>query len=551
MSAHSVKPSYVTLNIRRIVENAVAGEYDVPEFQRGFVWSDDQVKNLLDSLVKGYPIGTFLIWDLTEYGVGRVTGEEGRKKEWIIDGQQRITALCILWRKRPYWMDVEEWDELLKHNKVKVNVRTLEVSLEHPGIKQRPEWVYVHELLEIPDGKVVSYIKDILARLNIPPELYLDEYGRIRDNIARIREVLTNAEIPVIKVSLPLEDVVEIFNRINSAGTKVKTADIYLAYIAAYNPTWVRNNFLRYLDELEEEGYGIEPVQLLRSLIAVGEGKAVIRYVSREFIMNKDGKLDEAFRKLKISLNALIKMFQEVGIFNLNLIYAENTLIPIIYLYSRFESEFNFNKAFHYFLLALAEGRYSGSAETQLQEDVNKIKNASSFEKAIESLHESVHALKITPEQVEDSVHYNSTGRFLKLLLYLVVYRNEARDWFTKIRLGWFSNSEINRDFTIQVHHFFPRSLLRNMGMSPKKIDTVANIAFINPGTNLRLGAVAPNVYIKKYEISTEELRKQLIPLDAKLWDPKNYDKFLEARSEIIAKELMNYLRSLYPEFYR
>ncbi len=552
MSVRLVNPEPIPLSITRIIEKAVAGEYDIPEFQRGFVWSDHQVRDLLDSLIRGYPIGAFLIWDLTEYEVSRTTPEEGRKKEWIIDGQQRITALSILWRRKPYWINNEDWERLLKRNKVKVNIRTLKVSLEYPAIRNDPEWVYPHEILNIPDNDdaIIEYVENLMTKLSIPQELYHKEFVRILNNIKRIKDALTNTRIPIIKVSLPLEDVVEVFKRINSAGTQVKTADITLAYIAAYNPTWVKKNFLKYLEDLDEEGYDIEPVQLLRSLIAVGEGKAVIRYVSKEFLMNKDGKLDEAFKKLKSSLNTLIRMFQEVGIFNFNLIYAKNTIIPIVYLYSRFSSEFNFNKAFHYFLLALAEGRYSGSAETQLQEDINKIKEASSFEEAIASLHESVKPLRITPEIVKESVHYRSTGRFLKLLLYLVVYRNGARDWFTNTRLGWLSDNEINRDFTIQVHHFFPRSLLKSMGIPTEKIDTVANIAFINPGTNRRL-RTAPNVYIKKYKIKTEELRKQLIPLEEELWDARNYDKFIDARSELIARELTNYLRALYPRYYR
>ena len=551
MSIHVVSPESIPQSIARIIESATKGEYDIPEFQRRFVWSDHQVKDLLDSLIRGYPIGTFLIWDLTEYEVGRTTPREGRRREWIVDGQQRITALSILCRRKPYWINDEEWEKLLKRNKIKVNIRTLQVSLEYPAIKKNPEWIYPYEVLELNnDDEICEYVKNLMVKLNIPQELYIDEFIRIRDNVKRIRDALTSTRIPIIKISMPLEDVVEVFNRINSRGTRIRTADITLAYIAAYNPTWVKEKFLKYLEELDEEGYSIEAVQLLRSLIAVGEGKAIIRYVSREFLMNRNGKLDEAFGKLKKSLNTLIRMFQELGIFNFDLIYAKNTIVPVIYLHSRFPSEFKFNNAFHYFLLALAEGRYSGSAETQLQEDINKIKEASSFEEAIKSLHKEVRPLEITPEVVKESLHYRGIGRFFKLLLYLVVYKKGARDWFTNIQLGWLSDNEINRDFTIQVHHFFPRSLLKGIGMPPEKIDTIANITFINPQTNRRL-RTAPSVYIKKYEIKPEELKKQLIPLDEELWDIKNYDKFLNIRSELIARELISYLENLYPEYYR
>jgi uncharacterized protein with ParB-like and HNH nuclease domain len=544
-----VNPEPVPLSITRILDSAVNGEYDIPEFQRGFVWSDHQVRDLLDSLIRGYPIGAFLIWDLTGYEIGRATPQEGRRKEWIVDGQQRITALSILWRKKPYWINNEEWERLIKKNKIKINIRTLKVSLEYPAIKNDPEWVYPHELLSIPEDKIKDYVKEVLSKLEVPQELYIDEFMKIRDNIKRVREALTNTKIPVIKISLPLEDVVEVFNRINSKGTQVRTSDITLAYIAAYNPTWVRSKFLKYLEELEEEGYGIEPVQLLRSLIAVGEGKAIIKNVSRDFLMNKDGKLDDAFKQLKASLNTLIRMFQEKGLLSFNLVYAKNTIIPIVYLHARFPQSFDFNKAFHYFLLALAEGRYSGSAETQLQEDINMIKEAKDFEEAIKSLHNSVQPLDITSDIVKESVHYRSIGRFLKLLLYLVVYRNGARDWFTGVRLGWLPDNEINRDFNIQVHHFFPRSLLKSVGMPTEKIDTVANITFVNPGTNRRL-RTAPIVYVKKYKIKTDELKKQLIPTDEELLKIENYDEFLEVRSRLIANELSNYLRNLYPDYY-
>jgi len=542
-------PEPIPISIARIINSVVNGEYDIPEFQRSFVWSDHQVRDLLDSLIQGYPIGAFLIWDLTDYEIGKTTPQEGRRKEWVVDGQQRITALSILWRKKPYWINNDKWEELLRKNKVKVNIRKLKVSLEYPAIKNDPAWVYPHELLGIPEEKIRDYVKELLSKLEVPRELYIDEFVRIQYNIERIRDALTNTKIPIIKVSLPLEDVVEVFNRINSKGTRVRTSDITLAYIAAYNPTWVRSKFLKYLEELEEEGYGIEPVQLLRSLIAVGEGKAIVKNVSGDFLRNKNDKLNDAFRQLKTSLSILIRMFQEKGLLSFNLVYAKNTIIPIIYLHARFPRSFNFNKAFHYFLSALAEGRYSGSAETQLQEDINIIKEANDFDEAIKTLHNSVQPLDITSDIVKESVHYRGIGRFLKLLLYLTVYRNGARDWFTEVRLGWLHDNEINRDFTIQVHHFFPRALLKSIGIPTEKIDTVANITFINPGTNRRL-RTAPNVYIKKYKIKTSELKKQLIPTDEELLKIENYDKFLEVRSKLIAKELSNYLRSLYPEYY-
>jgi hypothetical protein len=218
-------------------------------------------------------------------------------------------------------------------------------------------------------------------------------------------------------------------------------------------------------------------------------------------------------------------------------------------LYHKFPDQFDFNKAFHFFLLALAQGRYSGSAESTLQEDINIIQSASSFEEAVKNLHKEINTINITKDVVKNSVHYQGEGRFLKLVLYLVVYKNQAADWFTKVKLGFFKLNEINRDFTIEEHHFFPRSLLRNVGYDKDKREALANIVFINPGTNKRFKE-QPYTYIKKYNIDKNELLKQLIPQEEQLWKLENYEAFLDKRSEIIANELRNFMANLYPEFY-
>jgi hypothetical protein len=300
------------------------------------------------------------------------------------------------------------------------------------------------------------------------------------------------------------------------------------------------------LDALEDKGFDFDPTLIIRAITTVGENKAVLRDVSDNFLKNKDCVLDTAFSEFKKSLERLILDFTSVGILNSDLIYAKNTIIPLIYLYHKFQNQFDFSTAFHFFLVALAQGRYSGSAESALQEDINKIQNAKNFNDAITKLHGETNTITITKDVVKNAVHYQGEGRFLKLVLYLLVYRNKATDWFTKVRLGFFKLNEVNKDFTIEEHHFFPRSLLRNVGFEKEKREALANIVFINPGTNKRLRE-QPYTYIQKHNIDKSELSKQLIPLDEQLWKLENYDAFLDKRSEIIAEELRKFLTNLYP----
>jgi hypothetical protein len=234
-----------------------------------------------------------------------------------------------------------------------------------------------------------------------------------------------------------------------------------------------------------------------------------------------------------------------------SLIYAKNTIIPIIYLRSRFQQDFNFNEALHFLLLALSQGRYSGSSETTLQEDVNKIHTSASFNDAVSSLHESVNSPISEGPPIREAVHYQGEGKFFKLVLYLIAFKNQARDWFTNVRLGYLPDSEVNKDFTIEAHHFFPKGLLRHTGIEQKETDLLANITFINPGTNKRL-TDEPRVYINKFQISTSELEKQLVPVDQgdDLFRLNNYSDFINLRSSIISESIKTYLENLYPEFY-
>jgi hypothetical protein len=531
------KPGIGQEPIHRLIASAVEGKIDIPEFQRDFVWTKNQVADLFDSLIKGYPIGSILIWDISNYTEGRHI-YENVSKEWVVDGQQRIVALCILSSKKPYWLDTSLWNDLLRKYKIKVNILTLEVSLEYPAIRHNPEWVYPYEIFNSTD--LGSFGKELSERMH-RQELFT----KIYDNCNRIKSAI-GIDVPIIKINTSLENVATIFERINSAGTRVKQADITLAYIAAYNRRWIREEFTRYVEDLDNEGFYFDPTLIIRAITAIGEDKARLKEVKEDFLRNKNGTLDNAFARFKRSLSTIIQNFREVGILSSELIYAKNTIIPHIYMHNKFDDQFEFKKALLIFLLSLWRGRYSGSAETTLQEDINIIKQAADFGVSVERLFEQLGLPEISKDTIKSVVHYQGDGRFFKLLLYMIAYQNKAVDWFTNVRLGYTRHNEINREFSIEEHHFFPRSLLRGIGIEKEQRELLANITFVNPGTNRKLRH-QPYTYIQTYNIDKKELEKQLIPLDENLWKIENYEEFIEIRSEIITNEINKYIRSLYP----
>ena len=536
------KPGLSQEPIGRLIEYTVNGTYDIPEFQREFVWTKNQVADLLDSLIKGYPIGSILLWDLSDYVEGKHI-YENKAKQWVVDGQQRLVALSLLKLKKPYWLDTDKWNELVKKYKIKINILSLDVALEYPAIKYDPEWIYPYEVFNANENEMEQLAEDIANKLN-KPRLFTKIYS----NLKKIQDAL-GIDVPVIKVNTSLENIATIFKRINSAGTRIKQADITLAYVAAYNKGWIRDRFIKYIDDLEEEGFYFDPTLLIRAITAIGDDKAILKDVSEDLLRNVEGKLDTAFMQFKYSLNFLIQSFREIGILSSKMIYAKNTIIPLIYLYNRFKNDFDFKKAFFFFLLALWRGRYSGASETTLQEDINTIKKASEFEEALISLIKKLELadIKIEKDVVKNAIHYQGEGRFFKLLLYLVAYQEKAVDWFTKVRLGYTKHNEINRDFSIEEHHFFPRSLLKSVGFDKDKRELLANITFVNPGTNKRL-RYEPYVYIRKYNIDENDLRKQLIPIDEELWKIGKYEEFIDESAKIISGRINNFMMSLYPE---
>lgn len=140
------------LKVKEIVRRAVNKEIDVPEFQRDFVWDPEQVKLLAESLYREYPVGSFLLWDSSAYREAKIA-EGAKNSSWIVDGQQRTTALCILFGEKPYWWPSSaDWNKTLARYDVMVNLLPdgdvrLEFALSNPIREKDPRWMSLREIL--------------------------------------------------------------------------------------------------------------------------------------------------------------------------------------------------------------------------------------------------------------------------------------------------------------------------------------------------------------------------------------------------------------------
>jgi len=531
------------LEIRDIVkhiDDATLGALNVPEFQRKFVWKPSKTKDLVDSLWRGYPIGTLLLWE-SGYASPRSALGTQSQKQWIIDGQQRVTSLALLFGKKPYWWeDAEEWNKCFEKYDVLVDISkdkdSLEFGLPNPVRKKSDKWISVRKILAMDEEGLSRLAQDIATKMG--------DVNKFAEVHAKLRSVknIEDFKIYEIIVDHELEDVAEIFNRLNSAGTRIRESDIIRALIAAKQPGWVRDKFDPFLRDLAEKGFELDPAILIRAFAVIGKGSARLRDIPEAF-WKQSKEFDERWQITKEATSFVIKNFFQCGILNSGLLPAHNVLIPLFALRAKFPNDFQFKKALYWFLLATRDGRYSGSALTVLDQDAKKINSSVSFEDAIDSL---IKPLNASPEFSADDYLEEYTDRFMRLMLYILAFKNEAKDWiYQDIRIGYDrTNNRINEGFKPEWHHFFPRKILRDQ-FEEARINALANIVVLNERANRTFRSKEPRKYLKEYDVKEDRLREQFIPIDENLKQIDKYEEFLRLRASNLANASTEFMKEL------
>ncbi|WP_157068523.1 hypothetical protein, partial [Alicyclobacillus sendaiensis] len=322
----------------------------------------------------------------------------------------------------------------------------------------------------------------------------MEIYARL-DRVRKIRD----ADVVTITVDHELEDVVEIFSRLNSKGTRVTEADIYLGVVSARMPGWVREHFLPYLNTLKESGFAISPNLLFRCVTAVGIQKVRFKEIDDAFW--NPAYIRPAWERTKQAWPELIAHFRQYGILSSMPLPTEAALVTMVALLDKFPDG-PFNLALYWFLQASRFGRYSGSSAANLSEDVRDATQSESMEEAVAKLLSRFdHQLPVT---AEDFLRNYREAKFGRFLLYLLVYHQNALDWDDRDHRLGFDGIEAMADFRPQWHHIFPRKFLE--GKIPEdRIDALANIAVIGPKINIRISAKSPMDYISRYRISVEK----------------------------------------------
>lgn len=409
----------------------------------------------------------------------------------------------------------------------------MEFGLPNPVRKKAIEWISVRKILTSND---LSKLADEIA--NNTKEKFTD----IHEKLQSLKKIEAYPLYEII-IDHDVEDVAEIFTRLNMAGVKIRESDVVIALVAAKQKGWVREEFNKFLKDLDDNGFEIDPAILIRSLAVIGKGIARLKEIPEDF-WEKSKKFKDAWKETKDSIKNVVRKMNEIGILSSEILPSHNALIPMFVLYSKFKTDFNFNKALYWFLLATGDGRYSGSAITILDQDIKTINSSSSFDEAINFL---IKPLNFPEKFTKNDFLNNYRNEFLRLILYLIIFENKAKDWINQnVKIGYdLSDNQLNEGFKPEWHHFFPRKYLKDHNIDENKLDLLANIVILNEKTNRIFKSKEPKEYINKHKIAPERLLEQFISDDKNLCEVNKYKEFLQKRASNLAKKANVFLAKL------
>lgn len=515
------------MKVRTILDNIDLGDISLPEFQRGYVWSRDQVRRFMTSMYRGWPVGSLMEWNPP---VGNVAVRGGHQKEagtirLLIDGQQRITTLYGIARGKPprfFNGNAGSFLDLYFH------LDTEEFEFYGPvKMKRDPRWIKVTALLQTDAGTVLQQLRAAGAEGDFTTDLNrLNDLERIFDREFHI-DTISGLEHDIGVV-------VEIFNAVNSGGTKLSEADLLLAKISAQRPT-ARTEMQQRLRRWDEQaGYSFDLNWMLRGIIATLRGRAELRHVRETPGPDEFGTGLQRFEKHVDEL--LLQIRAHLGLDHDSVLRSHNAF-PLLARYLELNAGFRqgegeIARLLYWYIHCFLWGRYSGSTESTMERDLNILSAAKSPRAQVDGLIGELRSERGTLELSPQDFHGSWSNNRLYPLLYLLTRVGRARDFCKNIPLSMDLPGN-----PLEKHHLFPKSLLYRAGRSRRDVHSLANFAFLTRDCNRAISNRAPADYFADCERRHPGvLASQWIPLDERLWQLEHYDEFLAYRRERLAE---------------
>lgn len=505
------------------------GAIKIPQFQREFVWSKAKSAKLLDSIVKGYPIGTFILWKTNERlrsirnlgGVSLPETPKGDAVKYVLDGQQRLTSLFVTLKGLTIHRETHEED----YSQFWVDLTASEheeiVLMETAGRNEK-QVIQLKDLLSGDFAYLASFQKEL--------------QDRIRTYKNRIESYQFSA---ILMKDAAIDVATEVFTRLNVGGEPLSVFEIMVA--KTYDPDKkfdLAEKFSALLTDLQAVDYdtlsSATVLQTVSVLIRKDCRKREILNLPKQDVIKTWPKAVEAIR-------ASVDYFRNYYRIPVSkLLPYPGLVIPFAYFFYRHPDKPTGDRQKYlqdFFWRVSLGGRYSQSLETRVAQDIGKI------DRILKGKLPSYDwAVDVSAEFIGRNGYFSASRSFVKAILCVLAHKEPKS--FVDNSIVRLDNAFLKQANSKNYHHFFPKSWLDRQGVDWERINHVANITLVDDFLNKRLiRSQSPKTYMKEFISKNPDIKKcmstHLIKLSANFGVmTDDYDNFFRARCKAISREL-------------
>ena len=518
------------LCVLELLSTGLAKPFVIPEYQRPYAWTDEQIEELFED-----------IWEFSttvgglkrsaSYFLGSIVAfnnEEGEQE--IIDGQQRITSLYgIIRGHAPKFFDGNANSFTGLYFNIKEEYFEFYMATK---MKDNPDWISVTELLQLGASNYIG-------KADSERKMFLFNYLDVLNRLNNIKD--TDLHISnVTGEDKTIDVVVEIFNNVNTGGTKLNKGDLALAKICSMWPD-ARSEMKKYLKQLQSAGYYFSLEWLLRCVTVYMTGRPYFAELDKYSIEDFKDSLYKTEQMIGLCLDHI---GSRLGLDHDRVLASKFAIATMIgYIHAQPSAKLDnahWNKLMYWYIHTFLWGRYASATESKMAQDMNVIQEGEGVEGLLRLIRQQRGDLNLTPE---DFWGWSTGARFYPLL-YLLTRMNHAKDFGSGLEL---THNLLGKNSTLEVHHIFPKDVLYKAGKTKAIVNSLANYAFLTKDTNLEILNRRPEEYMPYYaQKQPGALESNWIPIDPELWKVENYEVFLQKRRELLAKGANEFLQSLY-----
>jgi len=566
----------VSYNLETLINNIDTGDIGLPDIQRPFVWKNNKVRNLFDSMFRGFPIGYLLFWQNALGKNGQRQVGAGKKQNipnlLIVDGQQRLTSLYAVIKGIPVIREnyVEEV--------IKIGFRPRDGKFEvtDAAVSRDPEFIPNISSMWADDSDIFEVRDEFFEKLEEKREVSNEEKKLISGNISQLHNL---KKYPFTALELVAdvdeEQVSEIFVRINYEGKKLNQSDFILTLMSVFwdeGRTQIEDfcRASRQPDKNKQTPFNYfidpEPKDILRVNVGYGFKRARMRYVY-QILRGKDletGKVSEERREeqFEVLKNAqddvlnlqnwhdFLKTLMRAGFKSGKMITSDNNLLFAYILFLIGLKDFELDRyklkevVSQWFFMSNITGRYTGSPASAMEKDLNWIIELDNPDDLVDAL-KRICAETLTEDFWSITLPNDlatSSSRSPSLFAYHAAQcLLDAKVLFSNSRISDLLDPAVqgNRS-AMERHHLFPKNYLNKQGIEDfKQTNQIANFALVEWDDNNTISDQKPSEYLPDYlnRFDSTELEKMYywhaLPED---WEKMEYDEFIEKRRKLMAK---------------